>query len=107
MLARLIPKAEECEKDKSTRDQRPAEYLEATSQIWVILPNEACDLHYIGIVAVRGGPALPRLDTCLRIGDDEIRPQWNGSEYLGGRNAHQPEVPATARTLRMRHHLVE
>ena len=106
-LARLIRKAKEREKDKSARDQRPAEYLEAISQIWVILPNEACDLDDLGIVAVRVGPAFPRCDTRLRIGDDEIRPQRNGPEYLGGRNGHQAEVPATAETMGMRHYLLE
>ena len=103
-LARLIRETEECEKDKGTRDQRPAEHLEATIQIIVIPPDEACDLGDRGIVAVRVGPAFPRSDTRLRTDDDDIRPQRNGPEYFGGRKGHQPEVPATAETLR-RHHL--
>ena len=55
---------------------------------------------------MRVGPTFPRCDTVLRIGDDDIRPQRNGPEYIGGRKGHQPEVPATAKTMR-RHHLLE
>jgi hypothetical protein len=106
-LARLIRKAKEREKYKSARDQQPAEHLEAVSHTRVIPPDEARDLDNLGIVAVRGGPTLPRCDTFLRSNDNDIRPQWNGSENSGGRNAHQPEVPATAETLGMRHHLLE
>jgi hypothetical protein len=106
MLARLIRKAKEREKDKSARDHRPAEYPEATSQIWVVLPNDAWDLDDLGIMAVHFGPAFPRSDT-LCIGDDEIRPQRNGPEYLGGRKGHQPEVPATVKTLGVNHYLPE
>ena len=107
MLARLIRKAKEPEKDKSARDQRPAEYPKANSQIWVVLPNDARDLVDLGIVTVHISPAFPRLDTCLRIGHDEIRPQRNGPKYLGRRKGHQPEVPATVKTLGMDHYLAE
>jgi hypothetical protein len=102
-LTRLIRKTEERKKDKRARHQQPSEYLEAISQMWVILPNDAWDLDDLGIVAVRVGPAFPRLDTRLRIGDDEIRPQRNGPEYLDARNGHQAEVQATTGTLGMRH----
>ena len=85
MLARLIRKAKEPEKDKSARDQRPAEYPEAISQIWVVLPNDTWDLDDLGIVSVRVGPAFPGFDTRLRIGDDEICPQRNGPEYIDSR----------------------
>jgi hypothetical protein len=105
-LARLIRKAKEREKDKSARDQRPAEHLEAISHTRVTPPDEACDLDDLGIVTVRGGPALPRCDTCLRTDDNDIRPQRNGPEHLGGRKGHQAEVPATAK-LGMRRHLLE
>ena len=107
MLASLICKAKEREKDKRARDQRPAEYLDPSSKLWVVLPNVAWDLDDLGIVSVHLSPASPRPDTCRRIGDDEIRPQRNGPKYLGRRKGHQPEVPATAKTLRMRHHLFE
>jgi hypothetical protein len=107
MLARLIRKAKEREKDKSARDQRPAEYPEGTSQIWVVLPNDAWDLVDLGIVAVRVSPAFPGLDTHLRIGDDEIRPKRNGTKYLRGRKGDQPDVPATAQTLGMYHYPAE
>ena len=106
MLERLVRKAKEREKDKSARDQRPAEHLEADFHTRVIPPDRACDLVDFGIVAVRVGPAFPRCDTALHIGDDDIRPQRNAPEYIGGRKGHQPEVTATAKTLR-RHHLLE
>jgi hypothetical protein len=107
MLARLIREAKEREKDKSARDQRPAEHFEVVNHTRVIPPDEACDLDDLGIVAVCVGPAFPRCDTRLRIGDDDIQPQRNGPKYIGGGKGHQPEAPATAKTLGMRHHLLE
>jgi hypothetical protein len=107
MLARLIRKAKEREKNNSACNQRPSEYLEATSQIWVVLPNDAWDLDDLGIVAVRVSPAFPGLNTYLRIGDDEIGPKRNGTKYLRGRKGDQPDVPATAQTLGMYHYLAE
>ena len=105
-LARLICETEECEKDKGTRDQRPAEHLDVI-HIMVIPPDEACDLGDRGIVAVRIGPAFPRCDTRLRIDDNDIRPQRNCPENLSERKGHQPKVQATTGTLGMRHHLLE
>jgi hypothetical protein len=104
---RLIRKTEECEKDKSTRDQRPAEHLEAVSYDRDIPPDETCNLVDHGIVAVRVGPAFPRSDTESHIGYEDIRPQRNCPKNLGGRKGHQPEVQATTGTLGMRHHLLE
>ena len=105
--ARLIRKTEECKKDKSARDQRPAEHLEAVSSNGDTLPDKSCDLGDRGRVAVRVGPAFPRCDTFLRIGYEDIRPQRNCPKYLGGRKGHQPEVQATIGTLGMRHRLLE
>jgi hypothetical protein len=102
-LARLIRKAEEREKEKRASNKRPTEYLEAIFRIWVIPPNEACDLDNRGIVAVRVCPAYPRSDTLLHIGHDKIRPQRNGPEYLDGADGHQAEVPATTETRGSRH----
>ena len=107
ILARLIGKAKEAEKDKSARNKRPTVCLEAAASPGVILPNGAWDLEDMGVVAVRIRPAFPRCDTYLRIVDDEIRPQRNGPNYLGGRKGHQPEIPATVKTLRMSHYLAE
>jgi hypothetical protein len=107
MLARLIRKAEECEKGKRARDNQPVGYFEGVSHISVILPNEAWDLDDHGIVAVSLGPAYPRCDTFLRIIHDKIRPQRNGPEYPGGRKGRQAEVPATTETLGRRHYLPE
>jgi len=53
------------------------------------------------------GPADPRRDTSLRIVHDVIRPQRNGREYLGGRNGHQADVPATVETRVRRGYLPE
>ena len=75
MLARLIRKAKEAEKDESARDKRPTVCLDAAG---VLPPNDAWDLDDMGKVAVREGPSFPRFDTCLRIDDDKIRPQRNG-----------------------------
>ena len=105
--ARLIRKTEECEKDKSARDQRPAEHLEALMCNGDTPPDKSCDLGDRGRVAVRVGPAFPRCDTFLRTGYDDIRPQRNCPEYLGGRKGHQPEVQATTGTLGIRHCLLE
>jgi hypothetical protein len=107
MLACLICKAKECEKDKRTRHQRPAKYPKATSEIWVILPNNAWDLDDLRIVAMCVSPAFPRLDIRLRIGDDEIRSQWNGPKYLSSRKGHQPEVPTTVKAMGMDDYLPE
>ena len=105
ILECLTRKAKEREKYKRARDQRPAEYPEATSQIRVVLPYDGRDLDDFGIVSMRVSPAFPRLDTRLRIGDDEVCPQRNGPEYIDGRKGHQPEVPATIETWTRGHHL--
>ena len=107
MLARLIRKAEEPEKDKRARDKRPAEHLEADSHLWVFLPNDAWDLVDRVIVAVRVGPAFPRCNAHLRRADDDIRPQKNGPENLGGGKSHQAEVSSTTETMGRRHYLPE
>jgi hypothetical protein len=107
MLARLIRKAKEREKNKRARDNQPTEHLEANSYWWVILPDETRDLADRGIVGVYVGPARPRRDTHLHIVYDDIRPQRNGPEYLDAGKGHQAEVPATTRTIRRRHKLVE
>ena len=103
MSTSFLRKADEREKDKRTHDQRPAEYLEANSPFWIILPNKAWDLKNLGIVAVRVGPAYPRRDTDFRIVHDKKCPQWNGSEYLDDANGHQAEVLVKAETLGKRH----
>ena len=94
MFARLTSKAEQREKEKRACDQRPAKQLELRVHTGVILPNKACDLQDLGIVAVHDSPARPR-HTHLRVGDDEKHPQRNGPEDLDGRNCHQAEVLAT------------
>ena len=101
--ARLIREAKEREKDKSARDKRPTVYLRGVSYIWVILPNKACDLDDLRIVAVRVGPAFPRIHTALSIDHDEIRPQRDGPKNLDGANGHQADVPAATETRGSQH----
>jgi hypothetical protein len=82
MSARLIPKTEECKKDKRARDQQPAVHLETDSILSVILPNNAWNLENLGIVVVYGGPASPRSNALIASGtvhENECS-QWNGPE---------------------------
>jgi hypothetical protein len=95
LLARLTNKAEQREKYKRARDQRPAKYLEVAGRHRVIPPNKACDLVDLGIVTVQDSPARPRHDTQLRIGHDVKRPQRNGPKYLNEGNSHQADVSTT------------
>lgn len=102
MSARLIPKAEECKKDKRARDQQPAVHLETDSTLSVILPNDAWNLKNLGIVVVYGGPASPRSNTPIASGtvhENECS-QRNGPKYLEEGQGHQAEVPATTEALR-------
>src|SRR6266403_3382116 len=102
IVTRLTRKAEECEKEKCTQDKRPAEQLEGRTAIVVILPNRSWNLDDLGIVSVRGRPAI-RLDTQLCIVHDVVRCPRNGPKYLGGRNKLQANVPATSETRGGRH----
>ena len=75
--------------------------------MWVVPPNEACDLVDLGVVAVRIGPAHPGCDTVVRVVNDDKRPQRNGTDDFDGTNGHQADVPTAAETLRSRHQLAE
>ena len=95
MFTRLARKAEQCEKYECACDKQPAKHLEVDSRQGVIPPIESCDLFDLGKVAVCVSPALPRYDTRLRIGHDEICPQRNGRKHFSGGNGHQAKVLAT------------
>lgn len=73
-----MTETEQRKEEKRAFKKRPAEYLEAQSHLGHILPSEACNLIYHGIMAVCVGPALPRFDTCLCIGYEKKRRQRNG-----------------------------
>ena len=88
VLARLIRKPEEREKDKSAHDKQPAEQLYADIHIRVVLPNGAWDLEHLGIVTVDVGPAFPRCDGLLGIVHYDVRPHWDGPKYLYERKGH-------------------
>lgn len=93
-MARLVREAKEREKEKGASDDQPAEHLEPVVDIRIRLPFERRHLDDSGIVAVHALPADPRADALLRIEDDHIRPDRNGSENLDGRKDHQAEVAA-------------
>jgi len=107
MLARLVREAKEPEKDECAGDDQPAEHLEPIVAVHILLPYESWHLDDSGIVAVHVLPADPRADAHLRIVDDHIRPDRNGSQNLDGRKGHQAEVAATVEVAVGRNELFE
>ena len=90
MLASLIRKAEECEKEERAHDQRPARELEAESELGNIRPNGCWDLSDSRVVAVMVcfRPVFPRCRMLLHKFVEYIRCQRNGKKYIDTGKGH-------------------
>jgi hypothetical protein len=97
MLASLIRKAEEREKEERAPDQQPARRLEAERAMGNFLPDGGWDLNDMRVVAaiVRFRPAFPRSRMLVRYEGEDIRRQWNGAQYIDEGKGHQAEIPTT------------
>jgi len=90
MLASLIRKAEEREKEECARDQRPARQLEAEREKGNLPPNGGWDLNDSRVVAVIVccRPAFPRFRMHYRQAVEYVRCQRNGKKYIDTGKGH-------------------
>lgn len=90
MLAGLIRKAEEQEKEERARDQQPASRLEVKLAMGNMLPNGGWDLNdtrvVVAIVCLR--PAFPRSQMVSHYEREYICCQRNGKEYIDEGEGH-------------------